>query len=251
MPHIPEWSHALSVRNARLDEQHIVLIELSKELVALVRRAPPTDAPILEVLREFAALLCNCARGCDFLGRWGGEEFLALMPHSTAGAAQEVAERIRQAVEATTLELGEGNARILLLLQDRIDLIDALQALLHRRQHLLLQQGDLLLPIGLLDPGAAQRKPSPQLQDPLDRLEAGFEQQERILLRPAERRGSSRKHGHGIGAKNGAATGPIPVEARRQEGLRLERPGASPRGVSPLSCSGPLPPPHGGHGRER
>ena len=31
-----------------------------------------------------------------------------------------------------------------------------------------------------------------------------------------------------IGAKSGAAMGPIPAEARRQEGLRLERPGASP-----------------------
>jgi hypothetical protein len=31
-----------------------------------------------------------------------------------------------------------------------------------------------------------------------------------------------------IGAECGAATGPIPAEARHQEGLRLERPGASP-----------------------
>lgn len=54
MTHIPAWSHALSVRNARLDEQHIVLIELSKEVVALIQRSPPTDAPILAVLREFA-----------------------------------------------------------------------------------------------------------------------------------------------------------------------------------------------------
>jgi hypothetical protein len=30
-----------------------------------------------------------------------------------------------------------------------------------------------------------------------------------------------------IGAESGAATGPIPAEARRQEGLRLERPGES------------------------
>lgn len=56
MPHIPQWSHTLSVRNARLDEHHIVLIELSKELIALVKRAPPTDAPILQALREFADL---------------------------------------------------------------------------------------------------------------------------------------------------------------------------------------------------
>ena len=56
MPHIPQWSHTLSVRNARLDEQHIVLIELSKELIGLVRRAPSTDEPILQALREFADL---------------------------------------------------------------------------------------------------------------------------------------------------------------------------------------------------
>ena len=56
MHHVPQWSHTLSVRNARLDEQHIVLIELSKELIALVKGAPPTDAPILQALREFADL---------------------------------------------------------------------------------------------------------------------------------------------------------------------------------------------------
>ena len=56
MHYVPQWSHALSVRNARLDEQHIVLIELSKELIALVKGAPPTDAPILQALREFADL---------------------------------------------------------------------------------------------------------------------------------------------------------------------------------------------------
>jgi hypothetical protein len=41
-----------------------------------------------------------------------------------------------------------------------------------------------------------------------------------------------------IGAECGAATGPIPAEARHQEGLRLERPGASPpnglQAVAPL-----------------
>ena len=33
---------------------------------------------------------------------------------------------------------------------------------------------------------------------------------------------------HEIGARGGAATGPIPAEVRRQEGLKLERTGASP-----------------------
>ena len=36
MQHLPAWSHALSVRNARLDEQHIILMDLSNELLELL-----------------------------------------------------------------------------------------------------------------------------------------------------------------------------------------------------------------------
>ncbi|KJA10049.1 hypothetical protein RP29_13385 [Acidovorax temperans] len=54
MPNIPKWSHSLSVRNPRLDEQHIILIELSKELVELVARGPSTDEPIHRLLKEFS-----------------------------------------------------------------------------------------------------------------------------------------------------------------------------------------------------
>ena len=61
------------------------------------------------------------------------------------------------------IQLGEGNARILLLEQDPIDgnrfaedcVYDTLQALLDGGEHLLLQEGDLLLPVGMLNPGAA------------------------------------------------------------------------------------------------
>jgi hypothetical protein len=56
--------------------------------------------------------------------------------------------------------------------QPLIQLIHPRQTLLDRRDHLLLQQGDLLFSVGLLDPGAAQRQPPPQQQDPLNRLEA-------------------------------------------------------------------------------
>lgn len=54
MSHIPQWSHSLSVRNARLDEQHIILIELSKELIELVARGPSSDLPIHDLLKEFS-----------------------------------------------------------------------------------------------------------------------------------------------------------------------------------------------------
>lgn len=63
-----------------------------------------------QVLQAVAQIMSRNLREGDLLARWGGEEFLTLMPCSTAGAAQEVADRIRQAVQATTLELGEGSA---------------------------------------------------------------------------------------------------------------------------------------------
>ena len=47
------------------------------------------------------------------------------------------------------LQLGNRDACILLLLQGGIDRIDPLQAVLHGGQHLLLQEGDLLLSVGV------------------------------------------------------------------------------------------------------
>jgi hypothetical protein len=131
-----------------------------------------------------------------------------------------------------------------------IQLLHPGQAVLNRGDHLLLQPGDFLFSIGLLDPGAPQRQPAPAQQNLLHGAQRGFKQQERIFLRTAERRfRSSRVPGVNyvggrlpncrqtagpaaervamtIGAESGAATGPIPEEARPKEGLRLERAGA-------------------------
>ena len=52
------------------------------------------------VLRRFADLLRESLRHSDTVGRWGGEEFLMLLPGSGARAAQGVAEKLRQAVQA-------------------------------------------------------------------------------------------------------------------------------------------------------
>jgi hypothetical protein len=71
--------------------------------------------------------------------------------------------------------------QLLLGQQPLIELIHPRQTLLDRRDHLLFQQGDFLFSLGLLDPGPVQRQPLPQLQDPLSRLEAGFEQQNLTL----------------------------------------------------------------------
>jgi len=52
------------------------------------------------VLRSVAALFGEGLRGHDAVARWGGEEFLVLLPETEAAAASEVAERLRAAAEA-------------------------------------------------------------------------------------------------------------------------------------------------------
>lgn len=55
------------------------------------------------VLRGVADTLKSCTRASDILCRWGGEEFLAVMPNKTLGAAWIYAEHLRQTIESTRL----------------------------------------------------------------------------------------------------------------------------------------------------
>nr|WP_321238218.1 diguanylate cyclase [uncultured Tolumonas sp.] len=52
-----------------------------------------------DVLINLAILLKNSLRPTDVVGRWGGEEFLILIPESNFTIAMKVAEKIRKAVE--------------------------------------------------------------------------------------------------------------------------------------------------------
>lgn len=53
------------------------------------------------VLRHIAQLLQSHLRAQDQVGRWGGEEFMLLLPGTSATGAQLVAEKLRQLVERT------------------------------------------------------------------------------------------------------------------------------------------------------
>jgi diguanylate cyclase (GGDEF)-like protein len=53
-----------------------------------------------QVLRDISALLRRTVRAYDILVRWGGEEFLLVLPGVTLDAARLLAERLRGAVEA-------------------------------------------------------------------------------------------------------------------------------------------------------
>ncbi len=52
------------------------------------------------VLRRFAAITMAALRATDRLGRWGGEEFLVLLPATRQDGGLVIAERVRAAVEA-------------------------------------------------------------------------------------------------------------------------------------------------------
>ena len=46
-------------------------------------------------LEEFGSVVRQCLRGMDTVGRWGGEEFVAVLPESDSLTAIEIGERIR------------------------------------------------------------------------------------------------------------------------------------------------------------
>jgi two-component system cell cycle response regulator len=64
-----------------------------------------------EVLREFAARIRSTVRGADLACRYGGEEFVVVMPDTDADAAASIAERLRDIIERTPFHLkGTGTA---------------------------------------------------------------------------------------------------------------------------------------------
>ncbi|MBA2686392.1 MAG: diguanylate cyclase [Gemmatimonadaceae bacterium] len=61
------------------------------------------------VLEQFAQLLKHVARDIDRIGRYGGEEFMVLLPGTVADAGVTFANRARQEVEAHRFEYGDGS----------------------------------------------------------------------------------------------------------------------------------------------
>ena len=61
-----------------------------------------------QVLRQLAARVQCTLRQSDLFGRWGGEEFMVLLPHTSQAAAQETAERLRQEVKSMVFESEAG-----------------------------------------------------------------------------------------------------------------------------------------------
>lgn len=60
-----------------------------------------------KALRHVAGLLAGSLRGDDIIGRWGGEEFVAVLPHAPLARASVVADRMRELLGSTPVEVGQ------------------------------------------------------------------------------------------------------------------------------------------------
>lgn len=65
-----------------------------------------------EILKKVASAMLGKLRAEDILGRWGGEEFLILLPGTSLSLAQDIAEKIRSLIELTNIQLGMGNVLV-------------------------------------------------------------------------------------------------------------------------------------------
>ena len=62
------------------------------------------------VIRHISSLLMAHLRSMDLVGRWGGEEFIILLPSTGLQGAAQLCERIRERVENTPCEVADGVA---------------------------------------------------------------------------------------------------------------------------------------------
>lgn len=67
-----------------------------------------------QVLLETVSRINSCLRKSDIAGRWGGEEFVVLLPHTDVAEAHYAAERLRTALAAAPIQVG-GNALLVTL----------------------------------------------------------------------------------------------------------------------------------------
>lgn len=64
-----------------------------------------------KVLRAIGDEIREHLRHTDIAGRFGGEEFVVLLPNADEGQAEAVAERLRQHIAATPIPIGDGSAQ--------------------------------------------------------------------------------------------------------------------------------------------
>jgi len=89
-----------------------------------------------EVLKEFASRISANVRGIDLACRYGGEEFVVVMPDTDTSFAYSIAERLRQSIETTPVKIsrapGSLNITISIGIAKLESEADTAEQLLHR-----------------------------------------------------------------------------------------------------------------------
>ncbi len=93
-----------SVAHSRRAGEAVSLVITDVDFFKRVNDAHGHDAGD-KVLLEFTEVLRQVFRAQDILARWGGEEFLVLLPNTDAEGAAAAAERLRRSAEAATVPL--------------------------------------------------------------------------------------------------------------------------------------------------
>ena len=89
-----------------------------------------------EVLKEFANRISANVRGIDLACRYGGEEFVVVMPDTDMSLAYTIAERLRKSVETTPIVISRAPGKLAITISIGIAATqgpaDTAEALLHR-----------------------------------------------------------------------------------------------------------------------
>ena len=77
-----------------------------------------------DVLREFAVRVRKSIRGIDLACRYGGEEFVIVMPETDLHVASLVAERLRRSIAGETFSIDKGAKRIEVTISIGLSMLD-------------------------------------------------------------------------------------------------------------------------------
>ncbi len=79
-----------------------------------------------EVLQGFSSVLLDNLRDSDLVGRWGGEEFVCLLPEANLEDAEQLVRRIQTSLRSTPIETSSGSICLTVtagisMVEDRLD----------------------------------------------------------------------------------------------------------------------------------
>ncbi len=108
--YIDDWIQNYAFSNTSLDASYSVLL-LDIDHFKNINDSLGHDGGD-KVLRHLASVLKNVNRDTDLVGRYGGEEFIVVMPGTDETEAMQAAEKVRALIEAASINVSSGPVQI-------------------------------------------------------------------------------------------------------------------------------------------